>query len=166
MTEFHLQHAAHLPKTRVLDLYHLAQVNGVADAVFYDGGVSSTMAWAEYIRTSQAWLVACFRKGETVGFWWLNGFIGRTAMIHFCFWDLGLDDAVRLGRQSLHWLFEQGDLDSVYGVTPKHYRHVFPFILRAGFTLMGEVPGACYLKRKDRHVPGVLSVCVPEGVPK
>jgi len=57
----------------------------------------------------------------------------------------------------MQWLSELGWLHSVYGLTPVTHRHVFPFIEAVGFKILGSVPGACWVDRKQKHVAGVVS---------
>lgn len=157
-------HAAHMGKDEVATLYLMARESGLADVVFYDGDVTDWRGWIEFLRVSQSWLVRVNNTaGKVVGFFWLNGFAGQTAMMHFCIFDsVGFEAAVELGRQSVAYVFRNTEMQSVYGCTPKVYRHVFPFIKALGFKVLGDIPGACYIKRKDKHVPGVVSVCVRE----
>lgn len=162
-----LTHGSKLSTIQKSRLFSLAVEKGVADVVFYEGQFHSWAGWLQYLRVTNAWLVQCETpEGEVCGFWWLNGYTGKAAQIHFCFWGLSFDEAVTLGRQSLHWLFGLGEIISVYGMTPKPWRHVFPFIEALGFRRGLELPGACFIKRKDKHVAGVSSVCVPEEVPE
>jgi hypothetical protein len=58
----------------------------------------------------------------------------------------------------MRWLSDLNWLHSVYGLTPATHRHVFPFIEAIGFKIMGRVPGACWIERKQKYVDGVASV--------
>ena len=157
------EHAAHLPKDEVAQLYPLAKAHSRADIVFYDGVIRDWRSWVDFITDCKAWVVRVRNEQGIVGFFWLNGYMGRTAMMHFCVFDsMPFEDAVELGRQSVAYVFKHTEMQSVYGCTPRIYRHVFPFIKALGFRILGEIPGACYIKRKDKYVPGVVSVRVRE----
>ena len=93
-----------------------------------------------------------------VGFFWLNGYMGRTAQIHFAIFEECRQDSVQIGKAALAWLEELGWLHSVYGLTPATHRHVFPFIQAIGFQILGNIPGACWVERKNKYVDGVASV--------
>ena len=144
----------------IAELYNLMEREGAAEFVLYEGGVTSWQTWVEYIVNSRCWLVRCTHPELGIsGLWWLNGFIGRTAMIHFC--ALGprtLKEKIDEGRQAMKWLQELGCIDSVYGLTPKPYRNVWPYMEGLGFEKQGALPGACYMSRFGRHVDGIISV--------
>jgi hypothetical protein len=79
-------------------------------------------------------------------------------MIHFCLLNpLTFDERVELGKQSLKFVADTGAIDSLYGLTPKPYRNVWPFMEELGFKRVGELPGACYIAKHDKYVNGVIS---------
>ena len=125
-------------------------------ALWYDGPPESYEDW---IWRNETWWLALVENGkEPVGFFWLNGYMGRTAQIHFAIFEECRQDSVQIGKAALAWLDELGWLHSVYGLTPATHRHVFPFIKALGFQILGNVPGACWVERKNKYVDGVASV--------
>ena len=126
-------------------------------SLWYDGAPVSWFDWKDRIR--DWWLASVTGPNDTiVGVFWLNGYQGRTAQIHFAIFEEHRERAVQIGKATMEWLSELGWLHSVYGLTPVTHRHVFPFIEALGFKIMGKVPGACWIERKQKHVAGVLSV--------
>ena len=125
--------------------------------LWYDGEPGLFSQFMERIRPW--WLARVSAPDDTsVGVFWLNGYQGRTAQIHFAIFEEHREQAVQIGKATMQWLSELGWLHSVYGLTPVTHRHVFPFIEALGFKIMGKVPGACWIERKQKHVAGVLSV--------
>lgn len=125
--------------------------------VWYEGQLAGPQTWLNW--TKSMWLVRVdYDNGETGGFFWLDAFCGRTARIHFAIYDEYQQDAMTLGHAVMNWLQEYGWLYSVYGVTPVVYRHVIPFIEALGFQILGKVPGACFMERKNKHIDAVVSV--------
>lgn len=158
MEKYIFTHKAYMSRSEIEELYDLTVQAGTDAIVFYDGGVTDRVAWADMIERQEAWLVrAQDHTGRVVGFWWLNNYLGKTAMMHFCILRLTHEGSVDIGRATMRYMAELGILESVYGLTPKHYRHVFKFLRELGFEILGDIPGACYLTRKGRYVPGRVS---------
>lgn len=141
------------------ELYHIVEQSGMAPALFYDGGIRNAETFYATVKREHWDLIRVKDEhGEIVTIVWLNGYIGRSAMIHFCSF-CSLEESIDIGQQVMMYLKNWGHLDSVYGITPKHYRHVFPMLEGIGFDVkLAELPGACYLDKKQRHVTGVASV--------
>ena len=64
--------------------------------------------------------------------------------------------APALSRGALHWVWQHAPCDGLFGITPATHRHAHKHIEAGGFTLLGRLPGACYLARRGRCVDGVL----------
>lgn len=125
--------------------------------LWYDGAPRS---WSDWKNRSRDWWLASVAgpSDTTVGFFWLNGYQGRTAQIHFAVFEGHRDEAVQIGKATMQWLYELGWLYSVYGLTPCTHRHVFPLLGAIGFKIIGKIPGACWIERKQKYVDGVASV--------
>jgi hypothetical protein len=150
-------HKEYLDDTEITDLYHDVVENELQDILFYDGGTQNVEDWLRFVNIG-AWLVRVDTKdGRPAGMFWLNGFQGRAAQIHFCTWRSHLDKK-GAGLASLKWIKDQTSLSGLYGCTPKHYRLVFKLIQEVGFQLLGELPAACYIAKQDKYVPGIISV--------
>lgn len=151
-----LTHREFLTDREIVELYHNVAEEGFADMLFYDNGVNSAAGWLAFAK--HQWLVKVDNEyGENAGFFWLNGFQGRTAQVHFCT-RRDYKNKVEAGQTALQWLRDHDIVDSLYGCTPKIHRAALMFIKRLGFSVVGELPGACYVHKLDEYVPGMVSV--------
>lgn len=152
------EHKDHLSKEQLEGSYHAIRNDvTLCKALWYDGKPSGLQGFMDNIKNW--WYVRVTNPGKVpVGVFWLNGYQGRTAQIHFAVFEEFRRESVEIGRATMRWLEELGWLHSVYGLTPATHRHVFPFIEAIGFKILGRVPGACWIERKQKHVAGVLSV--------
>lgn len=157
---YKFKHSAFMDGAEVVDAYQAMKNHRVADIVLYDGAITSWQQWLDFARSDMCWMVKCIHPTRGfVGLWWLTGFVGRTAMMHFCVFDVleTFEKKVEMGRQGLQWLYSLGAIDSVYGLTPAPYRHVWPYQDALGLHRVGRLPGACYLSRRGKYVDGVIS---------
>jgi hypothetical protein len=154
-----LRHIAELTIDDVMACYAAAERNGVAAVTFYDGAIKSAAAFYLFLRDCDAWFVRLDdERGKPAGCFWLNGYQGKTAAIHFMtFHDSGVDPLL-LGRLSLRYVFKNTDLASLWGCTPRPYRHALRYVGHLGFKVLGQIPAACFIERKNKHVDGVISV--------
>lgn len=154
--------------------FWLMQDCGLDRIIFHDSADQATISdWRRVTAPGIAWLVRVHDNDAVVidangnrpalaAVAWLNSWIGRSAMVHFAVFRPWREEAVHIGRSFLHWAFGTGCIDSLYGVTPKTYRHALEFVQRLGFHAETALPGACHLARQERHVPGIISICTPE----
>ncbi len=151
-------HKEHLSTEELIALYEDVKSRPALERiVWYEGTPAGPHSWLRLVKN--AWLARVdYDDGTTVGFFWLDAFCNRSARIHFVIYDEYQADAINIGRATMGWLHELGWLYSVCGMTPVMYRHVFPFILGIGFKIIGSIPGACWLERKQKHVDAVVSV--------
>ena len=151
-------HKDYMSREELLALYERIEADvTLCKTLWYDGEPGLFSQFMERIRPW--WLARVSTPDDTsVGVFWLNGYQGRTAQIHFAIFEEHREQAVQIGKATMQWLSELGWLHSVYGLTPATHRHVFPFIEAIGFKIVGKLPGACWIERKQKHVAGVLSV--------
>lgn len=151
-------HKDHMADDELLALYEMIRADArIWKYLWYDGAPRSWFDWKD--RIEKWWLASVIGPNDTtVGVFWLNGYQGRTAQIHFAIFEEHREQAVQIGKATMQWLSELGWLHSVYGITPATHRHVFPFITALGFEIKGRLPGACWVERKQKHVDGVISV--------
>lgn len=142
----------------LFDLYELIRKDTILwKTLWYDGPPEEHKDFLD--RVKKWWFVRVRTSDNgTVGTFWLNGYMGRTAQIHFAIFEEHRANAVEIGKATLQWLEDLGWLHSLYGLTPVTHRHVFPFIQAIGFQLLGTVPGACWIERKEKFIAGVVSV--------
>lgn len=152
---YDFEHRVHMDEQQLDQLlFELQRDPVLARTIWYDGAPKDLKNKAK-----EWWLVRVAGAGDrTVGVFWLNGYQGRTAQIHFAVFEDSRSEAVEIGKATMRWLDEQGWLHSVYGLTPATHRHVFPFITAIGFQILGRIPGACWVERKQRYIDGVASV--------
>lgn len=160
--QYQFRHITQLSTDDLIALYDRMVAERLARVVFYDRGVNDALDWVSYLTNTRSWLVRNEHPALGVtGIWWLNSFMGKSAMMHFCnFRVLDRAGCLDVGRQALTWLANENIFDSLYGITPCRYVHVFPLMTGLGFKLRGAVPSACNLKRGNRnnYVDGVISV--------
>ena len=157
MMSYVFTHRDYMSREELLALYDRIEADvTLCKTLWYDGEPGLFSHFMERIRTW--WLAAVSADDQTVGMFWLNGYQGRTAQIHFAIFEEHRTWAVEIGSATMQWLTDLNWLQSVYGLTPATHRHVFPFIEALGFKIMGKVPGACWIERKQKHVDGVASV--------
>ena len=157
MMGYEFVHKDHMSNDELQVIYETIKADATLwKTLWYDSAPASYTAWMN--RIIPWWLARVSRDDATVGVFWLNGYMGRTAQIHFAVFEPHRAEAVEIGNATMQWLSELNWLHSVYGITPATHRHVFPFIEALGFKIVGKLPGACWIERKQKHVAGVLSV--------
>jgi hypothetical protein len=151
-------HKDHMTGEQIEEIFNLIQKEpGLSRTIWHTHEPIDSKAWVELV--ADWWFVRVASADDrTVGTFWLNGYQGRTAQIHFAIFDEYRHEAVQIGKATMQWLDELGWLHSVYGLTPVTFRHVFPFIEAIGFDIVGRLPGACWIRRKQKHVDGIVSV--------
>jgi hypothetical protein len=158
MKEYYFMHKDHMSDAEIVDLYYGILSDGFGDILFYSGGTQNPDDWLDFVKLSTTWLVRVTHKsGQPVGLFWLNGFQGHTAQMHFAV-RRGWPDKLGAGRASVGWVAEKTELESLYGCTPKPFKHAIVYAKKVGFVMGHELPGACYIAKKDKYVPGVTSV--------
>lgn len=151
-------HRDHMLPWRVEEIYQLIMREpSLARTLWYDGQPLDLEAFKNKVK--EWWLVRVASADDhTVGVFWLNGYQGRTAQLHFAIFEWHRHEAVWIGEEAMQWLKDLGWLHSVYGMTPATHRHVLPFVEALGFQIIGRIPGACWVQRKQKFVDGVVSV--------
>jgi hypothetical protein len=155
---YQFDHKDSLTQGEIFDLYDLIKKDAILwKTLWYDGPPDTPHLFLGRIK--EWWFVRVrTADNHTVGTFWLNGYMGRTAQIHFAIFEEHRANAVEIGKATLQWLESLGWLHSVYGLTPVTHRHVFPFIGAIGFQILGKIPGSCWIERKEKFIAGVVSV--------
>jgi len=157
--KYRFVHKSYLNLDELIDLYTAMETQRLTGAVFYDTISMDALSWVEYLEDQRCWLVRIENMiQETVGVFWLNGYMGRSAQIHFCVWRGQFKNSLDIGREGIEWLKKNKVVDSLYGVTPDSYTHVLKFLKKLGFQIKGKLPGACHLAHHKKYIPGVISV--------
>ena len=159
MIKYKFTHSGHMSDAAIAGLYDIMDSEGLADFVFYDGNINNRHEFLNFIKGYRCWLVRCEHPERgIVGLWWLNEFVGKSAMLHFCTFGGSLEEKKDVCVQAMRWLADKKVLKSLYGLTPCVYRNVLPFMDTLGFERRGKLPGACKLFRHNRYVDGIISV--------
>ena len=157
--EYIFTHNRDMTEDELVQLFVRCVDEDLRDVVFYDGHIKTTNQWLSFIDFQPTLVVKIERPDrELGGFWWLNGFHGKSAMLHFCYFGKDVEAKKEMTMQSLRWMAKKRVLKSLYGITPKYYRHVLTFMEELGWELRGPVGGACYIAKKDKYVDGIISV--------
>lgn len=160
----------------------LVQEHGVA-AVFHDGYIRHEEDFVRFATAPENWFYVVFNAcpnrpqpphapQNMLAFFWLNGFSGRVALIHFGMLKKGLPYADAIGRAGLHFLLHgntpphpphavssfaascassfvpparsvpAAPLDAVLGITPTTHTLALRYITRLGFTPLAVLPNA------------------------
>ncbi|MFI3271232.1 MAG: hypothetical protein R3Y11_03875 [Pseudomonadota bacterium] len=135
------------------------QDEGLDGVVMYDSAQPNIVDWNSVTNSNMAWLIRIEdAQGNMVAIAWVNSFMGRCAMIHFCVFKAGRFNAVAIGRTLLGFVFKSGKLDALMGITPATYRHALSFVEKLGFVRRMVLPKACHIVRKARYVDGIVTL--------
>lgn len=156
-----------LSPTDLRDLWRELEAQKLVKVVFYDGRISFFRDFADWAYEPGNHFAVIYGPQPASlpwAFFWLNNHSGRVGMIHFCLLAAGRPQALPLGREVLDWCFK-GGLTALYGLTPALYEGVLKYIQRLGFRLLGLLPGACPMYRRQpgrlHYRAGMLSVITP-----
>lgn len=119
---------------------------------------SETASEADFIKlVSQGWAIELsYDVPSTVA--WIDTFNGTTAFVHFSAYAGAEHNTVRSMVDVLDWAFNVGKRTTLFGITPKPYRHVFKAVTKpAGFEVILEEPGMCFLAKYGKYVPGIIT---------
>lgn len=135
------------------------QSEGLAKVLLYDQE-PTLAAWLVLTSPQTAWfgLVFLGDNPAPAGLWLFNGFSGKSAFVHFAIFRGYEAEAVRLCRYVARWALKSGKLTAILGLTPSVYRHALAVARATGFKEQCRVPDACYIRRCDRYVPGVVNM--------
>ena len=156
----------------ILYWYHQAlEVDGLLPSLFYSEETVTPEGLCKIAidKTNLFMLVYDNHSSLPVGHIHANSFDGLTCMGHFSFLrKIHGKQCVAVGRESLRQFFAWRAADSelpvatsMMGLTPVTNRLACRFVERIGFKPIYEIPDACYLRKTDEYVPGMLSIIFP-----
>ncbi len=149
----------------IMGLYERMKAQGSLSDVFYayDPQLLGPEQFLDLFKFGSNRLWVIFHNGEVSGFFWLNDFAEKSAMIHYCFFKniWGPQSAV-LGRYILDYLLglrsETGPVfDVITGLTPVTNRLAVRFLEKVGMTVVGKIPNRCLIFTDRTTVPGIVS---------
>ena len=141
-------------------LYSQAKADGALDVMAYDLAVSEDL-FVLFARKAEVFGAVYGSKKDPLGFFYLTGFEGGTARIHFCLFRAGRADRLEIGRQVLAWCFETFEFQCLLGVVPEINQGAARFAENCGGLKMGKVPGFCWVDRLKRAVGGLQFLFTP-----
>ena len=149
----------------LMDLFIRCREEGSDEFVFYDGPMDP-VGFVNMCKTPGNHVFLITVDGEPGGFVWLNGWKEYTATAHFCFFKSirGNGKAVDVGRGTIKWLFENMELEAMYGMTPETYKPVLLFIRAIGMNILGTLPKGAWIYKDQKHHGVVLSYVTREEV--
>lgn len=131
-------------------------------AFFYGEEEPRLESWMAFTHPLRAWCGVLELDGEDGGMFVVNGFTGKSALIHFSMYP-GFDAYLPwMGRYVLSWLFSAGGFESITGLTPAAFRHVLRAVRAMGFVEKIRIPGACCMASSGKTISGVFSIATPE----
>lgn len=136
------------------DVFHTMQQKDLDRVVLYDCKERpDILRWQQIMEYSR--IVSLFNAQGLGAACWVNGFMGRTALVHFCIFNP--KDALELGTLAMECLRRHKVADSLVGITPVCYRHVWPLMEGLGFRKITVVKGSCYFARREKYIDGLVS---------
>jgi len=135
--------------------------------VFYEGSCTREIEFIQFARREDISLFCIEDKNTPLAIVWLNTWEGYTARIHFCGFReaWGEPKSVFLGNAIHRELFSATRADgspyviTLVGVIPATNVLALKYIEKIGYRRSGIWPGACYIKRLNKHVDAVTSYC-------
>ena len=118
----------------------------------------SLRQWRAITRPERAWLLLCERidAPELLGAALLTPWRGAVWEFDFTCFRRGMPWAVPMAREALAWIFAHAPVEALMGLCPRPNAHAWRLAERAGFSVIGVLPGACWWARRGRFVDGVV----------
>ncbi|BBD08757.1 hypothetical protein [Desulfovibrio ferrophilus] len=130
-------------------LWEQLEREGSARSLFYDGSMNTAEDFARFAQAPQRLLYAVFVSGTPAALFWLDGWSGRAAFIHFVVFRRAYGSTARvIGRYVTGWLLRakrKGGLplvQTLIGLTPETNPLAIRFVRDIGFRVLGRIPHA------------------------
>ncbi len=118
--------------------------------------------WLELTHPQKGCLISAVPKGKErlcenmCAMALLTPLQGRLWSFDFTVFREHFSKAIPLSRGALPWIFAHLPCDALMGLSAKSNAHAWRLAQKAGFTILGHVPGACYMAKKFCYEEGVL----------
>ena len=89
-------------------------------------------------------------------------FQGTIWRFDFTAFHAGFHCAAQQAQGGFAHMFARHGASAIVGITPVQFRHAWGLAEACGFRVLGRLPGACWLARKQRFVDGVMVMCTPQ----
>ncbi len=144
-------------------LFTRMQQEGLLQAAMHAYQSPCLEDWLHLTQAANVQVLCCVAQGQEQddmhrvrGVALLSPWQGRVWTFDFTAFRAHFAEAVAMCRGGLQWIFEHMPCDSVMGVSAISNRHAWRLAEKAGFSVLGSVPGACYVARKYQYQDGVL----------
>ncbi len=119
--------------------------------------------WLELTQANKGCILCAVPKGKEkhkeeniCGMALLSPKQGRVWSFDFTVFRAHFREAIALSRGALQWMFTHLPCDAVMGISAKSNAHAWRLAEKAGFRVLGAVPGACYMARRFTYEEGIL----------
>ncbi len=138
-------------KDLLCDYYEKLEEEGLLSIFLYED--TSLQNFLDFCY--KKWIYLCFLDDSLAGFTLFNNFCGKSAFFHFCMFKKGIPYTLDFGKMIFETVFRKNDLELIFGLTPKVYRHVFPVLEKIGMQKTFTIKEACRVRGRARE--GIVS---------
>lgn len=137
--------------------------------LFYDGSVSTEEEFCRELFRYGCLPFVVMLGGEFAAFSWLNCITGKMARTHFVifrdYWGKHFHQGI--GKNFYSYILTRKDghgflFDSLYGITPKSNSLAWKAAIDCGWHKVGELPNACFIARRNKSEPGIITCATRE----
>lgn len=158
----------------ILRWYYLRmEEDNLLDSLFYDDPVETAELFQSIALDNGNLFMLMLDKRTNMPFGHIhcNGFEGLVCRLHFCFLRIahGRGVSKAMGLEALRQFFNcrRGDTGlpvatGFMGLTPISNRLACRYVLSLGCEKIAIIDNACYIRKLDKHVPGMLTYCTPD----
>jgi len=160
--KLHVNGQHNVTDSQMRTLYRTAVKDDLIRSVFHDNPCFTEEDFVSFVKSAENCFIAIFdnETSEPVAFCWLNGFTGRTALLHFCVFRAYFCQSFDIGEFVCNWLIGSGYVDSLLGFLPYAYRSARKLVKSLGFVTLARIPNAFVIRGKVRD--GILTVKTAE----
>ncbi len=91
---------------------------------------------------------------------------GNVWRFEFTAFRSAFNKAPDMSRNALRWIFTHLPCQALIGLCPLRNRHAWRIAEQSGFSILGHIPGACYMAHTHSHATGVLVLATPKSCEK
>jgi len=145
----------------VSQLYH--RTKGEKLDYIFEGSIISEADFTHAMHDGNTLFFILYHMGITVGYVWVDGFVGRSCFIHFCFFrDFWGSRTVTFGHNVMQFLFDSYEFEMIGGLVPVTNGFALKYANQV-MNRVGYFPKSIYNPETDEHKDAVLySLCKGE----
>ncbi len=129
---------------------------GKVEHLFYDGSIRDISGWLQHMKTPGTFplVVVDMEQRKPVHVCWLKDIADGVAWAHHS----SVGSYRRGAWETVVDYWSHADLRLLLGMTPETNHKAIKFLTKiCKFSIVGKIPGICYMAYEDRRVAGVLS---------